>query len=307
MDVIGLGDADIDIYLDVDRIPGRDEKVRAKKLSRYPGGMVANFLVVLRRLGTTCGFHGPLGDDEFGRLVMANLIANEIDTRGVIIRPGGRTYFCVILLDGSGEKALVVAPTDCIYPEPGDLSESLIAEARHLHTTVDNIETAGHAIDIAAQHGLTVSIDVEPSAVEHYRELWPLLAHVDLVFIKEPSLLSLTRGDRLETALPMLLEHGVKTVCVTKGGEGVLVANGTEKTAVAGFPVPVVDSTGAGDAFAAAFVHAFLRNWPLVEAATFASAVGAMIVSHYGGHEGAPTTEEVHSFLASRGIRLSSQ
>jgi hypothetical protein len=64
-EVVGVGDADVDIYLDVPQLPGRDEKVAATAAAWYPGGMVANFLVALRRLGTPCCFHGPIGAKRF--------------------------------------------------------------------------------------------------------------------------------------------------------------------------------------------------------------------------------------------------
>jgi sugar/nucleoside kinase (ribokinase family) len=307
LDVIGLGDADVDIYLRVSHLPGRDEKIKAEESTLYPGGMVANFLVGLRRLGTPCGFHGLLGADEFGRIALNNLIANDIDTRGAIIRPQGKTYFCVILLDSSGEKSLVTAPTDCYYPQPEDLSSQLISEAQHLHTTADNLATLERAIDIARKHKLTISLDIEPNADGCRPELRPLLSNIDIVFIKKQALSLLTGEEDLTLALPRLLDLGVKIICVTMGGKGVTVAFDTITRTIDAFPVPVIDSTGAGDAFSAAFVHAFLEKWSVVDAAQFASAAGAMSVSSYGGHAMAPTRAEVLAFLGQRNIKLSWQ
>jgi ribokinase len=307
LDVIGLGDADLDIYLTVGRLPGPDEKIRADASALYPGGMVTNFLAGLSRLGTSCGFHGLLGDDAFGRVALDNLIAHGIDTRGVIIRPGSKTYFCVILVDGSGEKSLITAPTDCYYPEPEDLAADLIAEARHLHTTADNVATLRQAVAIARRHGLTVSLDIEPNVAAHYPALRPLLNTIDIVFIKKQALRLLTGEEDLSPGLSRLLDWGVKTVCVTMGDRGAVVATAAGAVPVDAFRVPVVDSTGAGDAFAAAFVHAFLRAWSPADAALLASAAGAMAVSHYGGHASAPTQAEVLAFLERMTVRLSWQ
>ena len=304
IDVVGLGDADVDIYFEVNYLPRWDEKIRADQLAFYPGGMVANFLAVLRSLGTPCGFHGPLGNDEFGKLALGNLIARGVDTRGVIMREGGRTYFCVVFLDDSGEKALVVAPTDCMYPEPNELSETLFAEASHLHTTADNISTLKRATALAQQHNVTISIDVEPSATKQFEQLRPLLSSLDIVFIKKETLLRLTQKAQLEKAISHLLTRGVSVVCVTMGAGGALVANGTETVLVPAFSVLVVDSTGAGDAFAAGFVHAFLQKWPLADAARFASAVAAIIIGHRGGNAAAPSREEVFAFLKHHGATL---
>lgn len=304
MDVIGVGDADIDIYLDVDHVPGQDEKVLAESLSFHPGGMVANFLVALSRLGASCGFHGPVGDDEFGRMTLDHMAANHVDITGAVTKPGERTYFCIVMLDGSGEKALVVAPTSCLFPQPDDISEQSIAPARHLHTTAAIIPTAVKAARLAKQHGLTVSVDIEPSAVSQPIALQPLLAQVDLLFVNQRAVKCFGKANSLEDAAQAILAHGPKIVCITMGESGSLVVSEKTTLRTKAFPVEVVDSTGAGDCFAAGFVYGFLKGWPLSQTVTFASAVGALSVTRRGGRTDLPTLEEVMAFLTAREVEL---
>lgn len=307
MDVIGVGDADVDIYLDVDHIPGRDEKVLARSISFYPGGMVANFLVALSRLGTSCGFHGPVGDDEFGCMTLADLAANGVDTSGAVIKPGERTYFCAVMLDSSGEKALVVAPTSCLFPHAEDVSEQWIARARHLHTTAAIIPTAVKATRLARQHGLTVSVDVEPSTGSQKADLQPLLSQVDVAFVNQRAVRLLGDADSLEDAAHRITGYGPKIVCVTMGAQGALVATEAEVFRTEAFPVKAMDTTGAGDCFAAGFVHGFLKGWPLHQTAIFASGLGALSVTKRGGHADLPSRGEVMAFLAARGVPLPDQ
>jgi ribokinase len=307
MQVIGVGDADIDIYLDVDHVPGQDEKVLAHSLSFHPGGMVANFLVALSRLGTSCGFHGPIGDDEFGRMTLDHMAANKVDTAGAVIKPGERTYFCVVMLDGSGEKALVVAPTSCLFPQPDDVSEQWIAPARHLHTTAANVATALKATRLARQNGLTVSMDIEPTAARQTAPLEPLLAQVDLLFVNQRAANFLAKTDSLEDGARSILAYGPEIVCITMGESGSLVASQNKTLRAEAFPVEVVDSTGAGDCFAAGFVHGFLQGWPIDQTATFASAIGALSVTQRGGRSNLPSLDEVIAFMAERGAALPPQ
>ena len=302
MDVIGVGDADVDIYLDVDRIPGRDEKLLAKRVNLYPGGMIANFLVVLRRLGTTCGFHGPVGDDEYGALTLADLQANQVDVSGAVIKPGGKTYFCVVMLDESGEKSLVVAPTDCLSLLPEDFSESALERARHVHTIAAILPTTRKVVSYAKRRGMTTSLDLEANMVRYVDELLPVLADVDLLFINQQAARALGGSDDLEEAAAQILSLGPSVVCVTMGAAGSLTVTPATSFHTEAFPVQVVDSTGAGDSFAAGFVHGYLKKWPLPQTAQFASAVGALAVTYRGGHTGAPTFDEVAAFLHARGI-----
>ncbi len=221
-EVVGVGDADVDIYLDVPHIPGRDEKVAATEAVWYPGGMIANFLVALRRLGTPCCFHGPIGADAFGRVVQENFARQDVATDGLIVKSEGSTYYCVVLLDASGEKALVIAPTDCISPMPDDIDPAIIAPARHLHTAGIQLDAALRAARIAKQHNLTVSLDVEPSDPGDSAQLAALLALTDLLFVNHGALAALTGSDLSPAAaLPVLLARGPRTVCVTAGARRV--------------------------------------------------------------------------------------
>ena len=304
MDVIGVGDADVDIYLEVDHLPGRDEKVLADSVNLHPGGMVANFLVALSRLGTSCGFHGTVGDDEFGRIVLRNMAANGVATDGAVIKPGGRTYFCVVMLDDSKEKALVVAPTDCVFPLPEDVSEDWIKPARHLHTTAAHIQTAFRSTQMAKLNGLTVSIDIEPEAGKSDGDFQLLLPQVDVAMVNQRAVRLLGHADSLEESARNVLRMGPEIVCVTMGAAGAFVMSAHESHFVEAFPVKVTDSTGAGDFFAAGFIHGYLRGWPLKQTATFASAIGALGVTQQGGQSNPPTMDQAVAFLADRGIEI---
>ena len=298
LDVLGIGDADIDIYLGVDHIPALDEKVLARSVALYPGGMVANCVVALQKLGLTCGFHGPVGDDDYGRAVLANFALHGVDTTGVVVKPGELTYFCVVLLDDSGEKALVVAPTSCLFPGPEDVQAAQVARARHIHTTAANRYTLEKVIDLARVSGTTVSLDLEPTM------LWQpgfnaLLEGVDVLFVNQRAISAV--GEQTPAAAAQALRaRGVRTVCITLGVEGVFVAQDTTVEHVPGFRVPVVDTTGAGDCFAAGFLCGYLNSWPVTQTARFANAVAAMKVTQQGGHAGSPHRNQVDAFLSAR-------
>jgi sugar/nucleoside kinase (ribokinase family) len=303
MKVIGVGDADIDIYLEVDHVPGRDEKVLARTLRLIPGGMVANFLVALSRLGVPCAFHGVVGDDEFGQLTLADLSANHVDVSHALVKDG-RTYFCVVMLDPGGEKSLVVAPTGCLFPLPEDISEEAIAGADHIHTTSGNLATAMRCLTIAREHGLTTSLDLEATVIEQGEKVMDLISRVDVLFLNKRALDRLDQQGLEVIRGRQFLGHRPQIVCVTMGEEGVLVLDSSGEHALDAFQVDVTDTTGAGDCFAAGFVYGFLHGWSPGEAAKFSNAVAALSTTQTGGHAGAPTREEVESFLVAHDAQL---
>ena len=301
--VIGVGDADMDILAEVDHVPRRDDKVRPSRLEFHPGGMVANFVCALSRLGTSCAFHGPLGDDEFGRTALDDLQSNGVDTSSAVIKGGGRTYSAVIMLDATGEKAALLVPSDCMHLGPDELSEEQIARAGHLHT-VGSRPTTVRAIGLAKKHGLTVSVDLESPHNLRLAEVQPWSSQVDILFINERTLKSLTGGTSAEETAAGLVEAGTGIVCLTMGASGSLAVSSRGTCRAAAFRVPVADSTGAGDCYAAGFVHGFLQGWPLNQTVAFASAVAALAITQWGGHSGAPTLRETLAFLDSRGFEV---
>ncbi len=293
-DVICVGDADVDIYLDVDHIPQRDEKILASGAAWYAGGMVANCAAALSRLGSRCLFHGPVGDDEFGHLVRKDLQSYGVDVSGIYIKQGAHTYYCVVMLDNSGEKALVVAPTEAIFPIPIELDRKLIASGRHMHTTAACIDTAMYAARVARENGLSTSLDLEASVIPKADEMSLLLKHITILFVNHQAL---KNTQSLELHAAQLLAYGPAIVCITRGAAGCLVATHANSWNITAFAVPVVDSTGAGDTFAAGFIHSYLQEKTVVEAAEFASAVAALNIQARGGHGGSPTLTQVEEFM----------
>ncbi len=297
MDVIGVGDADIDIYLSIEHIPTNDEKIRASNYAFHPGGMVVNTLVALSRLGRSCGYHGRIGDDAFGSMVSANLRKNRVDTRGLIVRKGSQTFFCVILLDGSGEKALITAPTGCEQSDPDEISENLISQAVHLHTTAFYLPTALRAITLAKTYGLSVSLDVDAGNSVNNEDLINILSQIDIIFLNRRGAAKFGNTSKADDAAHRIAALGAKMVCVTLGEEGSIVATVNKTIHTPAIPVEAVDTTGAGDCFAAGFIHGYLANWPLSYTCGFANAVAAINITQVGGHAGAPKLEAVKKFM----------
>lgn len=303
LDVIGVGDAGLDVFLEVDHVPAPDEKVRARKSVSLPGGMVANFLVDLSRLGTSCGFHGLVGEDEPGRIVLDDLQANGVDVAGAIVRPGP-TYSCVVMVCASGEKSLVIVPSECMFLQPEDVSADTLRRARHVHTTSGNFATAVTVATIARSRGIPVSLDLEADSIDPSKDIRGLLRLVDVLFINRRAFELLCGAASERDLIRSLSDLGPSVVCVTLGCSGAMVVESGSVARIEALPVEVTDSTGAGDGFCAGFIHGVLHGWPSIDCLRLGSAVGALCVTRVGGHEGAPTMAEARDLLATFGMTL---
>lgn len=305
MEVVGFGDADVDILLNLDHLPVKDEKIQANAYSFQKGGMVPNTLVALSRLGRKVGFHGVIGDDPFGQMVLENFQSNGVDTGGIIVKEGETTFFCVLLVNANGDRVVLSAPTETHTRHPEDVSEAAIVCASHLHTTV-SFDLAGlRAMELAKKHGMTVSMDMDAHTAGPEEELDQMLGMIDLLLLNQLGSDKLNFGTTHEERAMMLAQRCNGVVCITLGDKGSITAYRDQLINTPIFKVNVADTTGAGDTFAAGFIHGFLAGWQLWDMAVFASAVAAINCQAVGGHTHAPYLAEVIAFLNNRGVQLS--
>ena len=300
--VLGLGDAGVDIIIHIPRLPHHDEKILATRFERHSGGVIANFLCALSRLGTTSAFVGCLGNDEFGAIVRKGLDEFQVDVSSLIVKDGEETYFSLSMLDATGEKALVIAPTATMFPTPEDLTDDTFRGADLIHTTGLRADTTLKGIALAQRHGLKVSLDLEPSSLrlggDYVRKV---LASSDLLFVNGHAIREMFPGESdLTRAGLELLRQGPQMVIITSGSDGSLVVTRTETIKTPAFQVDVKDTTGAGDCFNAAFVHGHLEGWALERTALFATAAAALSITVVGAQSGLPAVRDVEAFLHKR-------
>jgi ribokinase len=297
-DVVGVGDLDVDIYIELDKIPGHDEKILSNKHHYHIGGMVANSIVALSRLGKKCILHAPVGDDYYGKLAIAGIESNFVNTSGVVMKPKGTTYFCLVMLDNSGEKSLIVNPTDCMALNSEDIKQDVISSAKHMHTILfDNVETA---IGISRSNNMSISIDIEPSMLKGQDEkrIKNIIEKVDIVFLGEEAAEIIGNAKSPTKNAQAINSLGSNIVCVTQGSKGGIISAQGNLEEYFAYKGAVIDTTGAGDCFAAGFIYGYLEKWEIQKSAQFASAVAAIKTMSYGGHDGAPDLDEVTRFMS---------
>jgi sugar/nucleoside kinase (ribokinase family) len=305
-DVVVIGDADTDIFLEVPRIPNWDEGVLAEKVSERAGGKGANTAAALSRLGTSTAFFGCIGDDRYGERAAESLRRHNVDLDHLITIEGGSTYYCIILLDPTGEKAMVVVRTPITYPTPAMLQEQqeYLLAARHVHAIGLKPEAVSGALSMLKAHNRSVSIDLDSAPMR--REVSEALARqATIVFLNQQGAEALFPAWELEQVGPALLALGPEVVVITRGGRGSIAFRASEPpVAVDSFTVDVKDTTGAGDCFSAAFIHGYLRQWPLRQTLVFASAAAALSTRAIGAQEALGTEGEVLAFLEDQDAKI---
>ncbi|WNE96659.1 ribokinase [Streptomyces luomodiensis] len=301
-DLLVVGSANADLVIGVDRRPGAGETVLGSDLVVHPGGKGANQAVAAARLGARTALLARVGDDGHGRLLLDSQRTAGVDTVGVLVG-GAPTGVALITVDPSGDNSIVVSPgaNARLTPEDVRASVRLLAAARvvslqleiPLETVAEVVRTA-HA-GFGGRPGPRVVLNPSPPA--------PLpadvLAACDPLVVNEHEARFLLSDDPAgssgdpEKWAKALLARGPRSVVVTLGGEGALVADRDRTVPVPSVAVAAVDTTGAGDAFTGALAWRLGVGDDLQAAVRFAVRVGAAAVTRPGAQASFPNAEQV--------------
>ncbi|NOU04902.1 MAG: hypothetical protein HOO99_01840, partial [Hyphomicrobiaceae bacterium] len=285
----------LDRIYKVEALPGKGGKYRASDYLEVGGGLAATAAVAIARLGEAVEFVGRVGSDAAGRHIIAGLAAERVGTRGMQILPGIRSVTPAVLVDATGERAIISNTDPKLYDGPGDIASFLqeVATSRGVTADVRWLEGARAVLDVARACRLPAVLDVEKAAASAVADLAPRASHV--VF-STPGLATYTGTDDVTIGLNKAFAEFGDVVAVTMGGDGVLVLSAAGLAHVVAPKVDVVDTTGAGDAFHGAYLVAIAEGQDAIEAARFANAVAALKCTRLGGRAGLPTRTEVNAF-----------
>jgi ribokinase len=302
LDIIGIGDSDVDLIIEVDHFPAHDEKVRGKLMGKFPGGVIGNFCAAAARFGAATGVVTKLGKDEFGYLCFNDFIDRGINVDGLVMNDDEDTYFCIIHLDHTGEKALTIVQTSALVPKKEEINLEYIRGSRYVHMTTLDLELVDYVFKNLNDSGCVLSLDIESTASKVDASLWEsVLRRVDIAFPNLTGLQLLTGENDIKNGARYLLDKGVKMVVVTCGSKGVKIYKDQYYFEHPIYRVAVKDTTGAGDCFNAVFITCLSKNWTVEKAAKYASAAAAITIQFVGPREGLPTCDEVELFIKNHG------
>ena len=269
--------------------PPPDGHARILEEGRFVGGEATNSAVALTRLGIPVTLRGNfVGADDRGRF-FSEAVGQipDLDSSGIVVRPGLQTPYAIIVSSRDGHRTILGSFAEL---QSLPLNEEAFEGVRLLSVDPFLGDHALRAAELAKGRGLpVVSIELDPAS--------PMGHHCD-VAINSRGFLQRHRMGRPEEVGARLMEAGVETAVITQGADGCLVFDAKEGVfSQSAFDVPVVDSTGAGDAFRAGFIYGRLRHWELKAVARFASAMAGLNCRGIGGCAHAPRLEEVERFL----------
>ncbi len=251
--VIAAGHINWDVTIHVNELPERDGETRIERLEQSGGGSAANVAVGLGGLGGRSIVFGSVGGDESGALVLRELANAGVDPGHVLVDAGKATSVTYVIVDGRGELLLLANEGANESFSAADLDRDTLAAADHLHLTGQHPATAAALATSAAEVGVTRSFD--PGRRVEDREYDAALHAADLLFVNDREAAALAAETDINPRAPT-----DRVIAVKHGGSGATVHTPNGDVSHPGFEVNAVDTAGAGDAFAAGFLGAALRD-----------------------------------------------
>ena len=285
-DVVVVGSVNADLVVRVDRRPEAGETVLGSDLEIHPGGKGANQAVAAARLGGRVAFLGRAGTDGNGDLVRGALRGDGVDISR-LATTSAPTGVALITLGPDGDNSIIVSPGANARVSADDVAaaENLFSSASvvslQLEIPLDTVTAAARA---AAEAGARVVFNLSPAADVPD----DLLAYCDPLVVNEHEAEFL--GDPAPAGL---LARGPRSVVITRGANGAVVADRSGVTEVPSPEAEVVDTTGAGDAFTGALSLRLARGDDLATAARFAARVGAAAVRKPGAQSSFPSLADL--------------
>jgi sugar/nucleoside kinase (ribokinase family) len=304
--VVVIGELNVDMVATGLKGPPRmGAEIVAADFELTLGSASAIFACGVAKLGHKVTFISQVGRDDFGEFCLKALRAARVPTDNVLIDRSVKTGVTVSLSTRT-DRALVTYPGAIASFNYGQLKMVQLRGQRHLHMTSyflqDGLRPSFPQIFREARRmGLTTSFDPNSDPEQAWgRRVYEVLAQTDVLFLNETEARQLTRARGVRSALK-ILGQSVPCAVIKLGPKGAVAIKDGEVASSPGFKVETLDTTGAGDSFAAGFISTYLRGGSLAECLRAGNVCGALSTLKAGGTAGQPDARALKAFLKAQG------
>ncbi|MCF8466740.1 MAG: adenosine kinase [Sneathiella sp.] len=315
VDVIGKTD---DAFLEAENLvknsmnlidESRAEELYAKMQSaiEMSGGSAGNTAAGIASLGGKCAYVGKVRDDQLGAIFSHDIRASGVTFETKKTTNGAATARSLILVTPDAHRTMNTYLGACIELGPEDIDPAMIAASKvtymegYLWDPEGGKKAFRKAAEISHAAGQRVSLTLSDSfCVNRYRDEFQefIKSGVDILFANEEEVKSLYETDSFDAALDAVRGH-VEIACLTRSEKGSIIVSGAEVHQIeAESGIEVVDTTGAGDLFAAGFLYGFTNGHSLAASGRIGSMAAAEVISHYGARPVADLRDLLRKKLA---------
>lgn len=258
--------------------------------SRASGGSAANSIIAAQYFGARTFYSCKVADDDNGRFYLADLANAGVTVPANLGYAAGITGKCLVMITPDAERTmntfLGISETLSI----AEIDEEALKASKYVYiegylvTSPTGRSAATRLRELAHEHQVKTAISLsDPAIVEYfYDDLRTMVGNdIDLLFCNYAEALQFTRSDNLADAIAAL-QNTAKTFAITLGGDGAILFDGQQQLTVPAPKVQAVDTNGAGDMFAGAFLYGLTQGWDYATAGALAVRAAAQVVSQFG-------------------------
>lgn len=265
----------------------QDHMVGSKRAS---GGSAANSVIAASYFGARAFYSCKVADDDNGHFYLSDLADAGVDSNFHSDKEQGITGKCLVMITPDAERTMNTFLGISESLSDREINEAALQDSEYLYmegylVTSDSARQAAiNARELAQQHGVKTAISLsDPGMVEFFSDgLRQMIGDkVDMLFCNEEEALTWTRADSVQQAAE-LLKRDANTFAITLGRKGALVYDGERTIDIDPHPVQAIDTNGAGDMFAGAFLYAVSHGHDFASAGQLACRSAAELVCHYG-------------------------
>ncbi len=300
-----VGSLNMDLVLELPRMPLVGENVVGRRYSRIPGGKGANQAVGLARLGAKVTFAGKVGKDADGARLVEALKLEGIATEFVIEAENSSTGLAVILLDAAGRNSIAVFPGANYDFREAELEKVFTAD--RFDGVMLQLEVPDEIIitsyRFAKNAGIPVFLDAGPARPFPLEQLWG----IDVLSPNETEAFALagievkSPAEAERAAARLMTRSNARAVVIKMGSSGAVLRTADGQCEhLPATRVDVIDPTAAGDAFSAALALGFLESGSFRDAVAYANLAGALAATKLGAQPSLPTAQEIEQLSAQR-------
>ena len=307
-DILGIGNAIVDVLASTDDAflskhdmrKGGMQLISAEQAhtlyaamppgQETSGGSAANTCAVAAGLGARAAFLGKVADDDLGRAFRHDITAAGVHYPTAPLHGAAPTARCLILVTPDAQRTMNTYLGACVGFDAGDLDEATIRDSAvtylegYLFDPPEAQQAFGRAAAIAHDAGRQVALSLSDAfCVGRHRDAFRALIrdHVDILFANETEICSLYEENEFEAAVARA-QTDVALAALTKGADGSSILRGSERVDIQAAPATLVDTTGAGDAYAAGFLTAYVAGRGLGTAGRLGSLAAAAVIGQFG-------------------------
>jgi ribokinase len=280
-------------------------KVNVGSVQFAPGGSASNIACDLAMIGTSTRYLGIVGKDINGDLAVKDMVDRGVDVSFVERTDADNTGVSIVLMSPWGKDRSILAYKGSVnLISPNYVREDMIKGAKLFAwtslTSTSGIEAIDKAIDIARKNNIIVMACPSISILKNRQEeAVKLVKKSTIISLNNEELQELTGENTTIKGMKKLISWGLQRVAVTMGSKGSRITDGKRIVESGIYEVPVVDTTGAGDAFASGILCGTLKGFSLEKTAQYASALSAFEIKGSGVRIGLPTSQkEFETFIA---------